>query len=144
EALSTPPDRVALALASICSGAASGAAIITAGVMILRVLQQSNPRGDAGLLLVLAVFIGIVTAATIAWLLAGRVDDTWRRGVRAALAIFGACMLAGLSARFDGLGDRVGLIVYLLLWVALAGYPRRQARRAARGETLARPSAGST
>ena len=135
--MSTTPDRIAIALASIGGGATIGAAIVTTVLVSLRAFQlQSNPQWDAGLLLVVAVFVGIVTAGAVAWFLARRVDDTWRRGVTAALGVFGACMLAALSAPADALGGRTGLMSYLLLLVVGAVYAVRQARRAERGETL--------
>jgi hypothetical protein len=107
-----PADLVGVALGSIAAGACGGAAAVAAGFALLR------DRLD--LILVLLPFTGMVLAATLAWTLAAPITDTWRRGVTAALAVFGALMLAALTAPADMLGGRWGLAVLALVTAGAA------------------------
>lgn len=119
-----PPDRVGVALASLAAGAAAGAGLVSAGLVLFRpVLHEALP---------LVLFAGIVTAAAAGWILSGPVADTWRRGVTAALAVFGAMMLAGLTAPADMIGGRGAVLAYaagLILCAAWAGVTARRAAK---------------
>lgn len=124
EDLQQVPDRVGVALASLAAGAAAGAGVVSAGLVLFRsVLHDALP---------LVLFGGILTAAAIGWILSGPIADTWRRGVTAALAVFGAMMLAGLTAPADMVGGRVGVIVYAAAMLLGAGWAGVTARRAGR------------
>jgi len=115
EPLPGPPDLIGVALGSLAAGASTGATAVAAGLAVLR------HRLDA--VLVLLPFAGIMVAATVAWLLAAPITDWWRRGVTAALAVFGAMMLAALTAPADMLGGRWALAAFALVLAgaALAG-----------------------
>lgn len=97
-------DRVRIALGALGAGAAVGAALITGGLGVF--------RANIATVLPLVVFGGIALAATTGWAVAGPIGDTWRRAVTATLAVFGALMLAGLTAPIDMVGGRVGLLAY--------------------------------
>jgi hypothetical protein len=102
-----PADLIGVALGSLAAGAASGAMVVAAGLAVLR--HHLDP------VLVLLPFAGIVVAAAVAWLLAAPITDWWRRGVTAALAVFGAMMLAALTAPADMLGGRWALAAFALV-----------------------------
>ena len=115
------PDPVGRALASIAAGACGGAATVTVGLLLFRWgLTQALP---------LILLAGLVVAATTAWALAAGIDDTWRRGVTAALGAFGAMMLAALTAPADIVAGPVGLALYAVLLSTACGYGIRFARR---------------
>lgn len=130
-------DLIVTALASITTGAALGAAIMTSGVALLRSAQATAGADlavDTGFLMLSAgVVLGIVAAAAVGWLLARPIDDFWRRGVTAALAVFGACLLAMVAAPIDMVAGRTGLAVYLGALAATALVARSAARRAGTG-----------
>jgi hypothetical protein len=107
-----PQDLIGIALGSIAAGACAGAALVAVALLLLR------HRLDA--VLTLLPFGGIVVAATVAWLLAGPIADWWRRGVTAALAVFGAMMLAALTAPADMLAGQWGLTGYALVMAGAA------------------------
>ena len=116
-----PPDLIGVALGGLAAGAATGAAVVAAGLALLR--HRLDP------VLVLLPFAGIVAAATVAWLLAAPITDWWRRGVTAALAVFGAVMLAALTAPADMLGGRWALAVFALVLAGAGVGAARYARQ---------------
>jgi hypothetical protein len=79
-------------------------------------------------LLPLILFAGILVAATAAWLLAAPIQDWWRRGVTAALAVFAALLLATLTAPADMLAGRRGVAGVALIAIACAVAAGRYAR----------------
>jgi hypothetical protein len=121
-----PPDLIGVALGSLAAGSAAGAALVALALLALR------HRLDA--VLPLLPFAGIVVAVTLAWWLAAPIADWWRRGVTAALAVFGAMMLAALTAPADMIGGRpalAGLAIVLAAGaLAAARYARRSGSRA--------------
>jgi hypothetical protein len=120
------PDRIGIALGALAAGAAAGAAVTLLGLAMFR-----PNLADARDSLPLVLFAGMVSAATLGWSLSRAVADTWRRGVTAALAVFGALMLAALAAPADMIAGRAGLMGYAGVLAALAvlavRYNRRQA-----------------
>ncbi|MFQ5702565.1 MAG: hypothetical protein ACE5HT_00930 [Gemmatimonadales bacterium] len=132
-------DPVALALASLIAGAATGATIITAGLITLRSLSggegasQQVPSQLTALDIVLqaSLLTGVIAAAATAWLLTRAIQDYYRRGMVAALGVVGNLVLAGVAVPVDVAGHRAGLAVYLLLLILLTGYSMRKARAAA-------------
>jgi hypothetical protein len=122
-----PPtaDLIGVAIGSIWTGAAAGAAVVTLGLLLFRgQLQQSLP---------LVLFAGILAAGLTAWLKAGPLaHETWRRGVIAALAVFAGMLLAFLSAPADRLGGTFGLSLYALALTALAILGARYTRARSR------------
>ncbi len=125
-------DPVGLALASIGAGAFTGAAAITAGLIVVRsAFTATGPTGPGGTVLSTALFLGIVAAAAIGWLLTRSIDDVFRRGVTAVIAAFGGLLLAGLAVPADLVGRVAGLVAYFGLLVAADLWAIRRARRAA-------------
>lgn len=126
-------DPVLRALGGLATGAAAGAAVITTGVLVLRTVQQRGwDAQDVGfLILSTAALLGIVVAAASGWLLTRGIDELWRRGVTATLAVFGSVMLSLVAMPADSLGGRVGLGLYLSALLAAALYAGTHARRAA-------------
>jgi len=121
-----PPDLVGVALGAIAAGATAGAFVVATGLAIL--------RHSLDAVLLLLPFTGIVVAAGLAWRLTAPIADWWRRGVTAALAVFGAMMLAALTAPADMIGGRPGLaalgIVLAAGAVAAARFAHRSGSRA--------------
>lgn len=125
-------DPVALALASLAAAASAGAAVITGGLLALRIaFGTPPPEASAHVVLPVSLFIGIVVAAVAGWLLARAIPDLFYRGLIAALGVFGALLLAALAAPADALGRRLGLAMYLVLLVTLGVLAMRKARAAA-------------
>ena len=125
-------DPVLRALGGLATGAAAGAAIITIGLLVLRTVQQGGvveTQDPGSLILSAAVFLGMVVAATSGWLLSRGIEETWRRGVTATLAVFGSLMLALLGVPADWVGGRGGLVAYLTVLLAGALYAGVHARR---------------
>lgn len=127
-------DPVLRALAGLATGAAAGAAVITGGLVVLRTVQQgggAETQDPGSLVLSAAVFLGLVVAAASGWLLSRGIEELWRRGVTATLAVFGALMLALLGVPADWMGGRGGLLAYLTVLLAGALYAGVHAHRAA-------------
>lgn len=136
--MSAPPspagDPVVRALGGLATGAAAGAAIITAGLLILRTVQGDRvaETQDQGFTLLAAtVLIATVAAAGTGWLLSSGIVEAWRRGVIATLAVFGMLLLSLVSVPADLLAGQPGLAGYLLLLLGAGAWSLAQARRAA-------------
>lgn len=101
-------------------GALVGGAIITSGVTALRWVQAgAPPPSDIGFHIVtVSACGGLGGAAVTAWLRSGGIPDPWRRSVIAALAGFGAVLLAVPAMFADKLAGRSGLVAYLVLLIA--------------------------
>jgi hypothetical protein len=127
-------DPVGGALASLGAGAAVGAAVVTAALIILRTVQrQASGDGDSALqatIIGAGLFAGIVTAVATAWSLSPTLDP-WRRSVTSALAVFAGTILAVGAAPADLAGGRVGLAVYAVLLLSGATYWGVRAHKAA-------------
>ncbi|MBE0592407.1 MAG: hypothetical protein IH616_08410 [Gemmatimonadales bacterium] len=132
----TTSDPVGTAVASIGAGATSGAVLMTAGVFLLRLLQSGDPSSVSpdfgGAILSTAVSTGLLVAVAVAWLRSRRIDDVWRRGVTAAVAVFGTVILSVLAAPIDSVAGTRGLGAYLAVLVGAAIASHRAAGRAAR------------
>jgi hypothetical protein len=85
-------------------------------------------------LISITLLLGIATAAATGWGLSKALDDPWRRGVIAALSVFGSALLATLAMPIDLFSGTAGLACYLAALVAAALYANRLARRAASHE----------
>lgn len=135
--MSAPPSRagdpVVRALGGLAAGAATGAAVITAGLLILRTIQHGRvtETQDAGFTLLAAALAAIIAAAVTGWSLSGGIEETWRRGVVATLSVFGTVMLSLVAVPADLLAGRGGLAGYLVLLVGAAAWALGHARRAA-------------
>ncbi len=129
-------DPVGTAVGSIGAGATSGAVLMTAGVFVLRLLQSGDPASVTpdvgGAILSTAVSTGLLTAVAVAWLRSRRIDDTWRRGVTAAVSVFGTVILSVLAAPIDTVAGVAGLGTYLVALLIGAVASHRAAGRAAR------------
>lgn len=129
-------DPLVLALGSAAAGAALGGAVITTGVIVLRTLDRDRSapldRDAAFTVLTASVVGGVAAALAIGWLLSRGITETWRRGVTALIALFGACLLAVAAAPADLLARRPGLLIYLVCLLALGAFSYRQARLAGR------------
>ena len=127
-------DPVGTALAGIGAGATSGAACMTVGVLLLRLAQQGDPeslaRDTGGLLLSATVTVGLLVAIFTAWYLTRPIEDLWRRGVAAGMAVFGTVLLTIVAAPLDAVAGVVGLAAYLLILAVAAVRFVRTARKA--------------
>lgn len=105
------------------------------GLFGLRVIQQGAGPGrhvqlEFGVLTG-AIFVGIAAAVIVSYRATGSIADDWRRGVTSAIAVFGAVLLATVSAPVDLAAQTPGLIGYLLLLIGGAVWSARTVRRAA-------------
>jgi len=118
-----PPakDPIGVALGALTAGATGGSGAVGLGLLLFRNRLAS--------VLPAFLFAGVVVAATIAWTLARPITDWWRRGVTAALAVFGAMMLAALTAPADMLAERVGLAALTIVLLLASGLATRYALR---------------
>ncbi|UCG84940.1 MAG: hypothetical protein JSW71_13435 [Gemmatimonadota bacterium] len=128
-------DPVGLTLASLGAGSATGAAVITAGMILFRLLPETgNPTeaADLGFLVItVSLLSGTAAAVAIGWLLTKGLRDMWRRAVVGALSAFGTALLAALTMPIDMVGGVPALTTYLVALIAGVGYARHAALRAA-------------
>ncbi len=132
----TTSDPVGTALSSIGAGASTGAAVLTAGVLLLRVLQAGNPDmpvQQGGAILGTSAILGVVAAAATGWARTRTIPDLWRRGVTSVIAVFGAAILAVFATAADMVGRRVGLGLYLAVLIVAALATHRAAAHTAGG-----------
>lgn len=127
-------DPVGTALASIGAGGTTGAAVMTAGVVVLRALQRGRteefPQDLGFTILAISLFGGIAAAAAAGWLRALPIDDLWRRGVIAALSVFTSALVALLATGADLLAGLAGLSAYLAALVVASFVLHATARKA--------------
>ena len=74
----------------------------------------------------------LLVAVAVAWLRSRSIDDVWRRGVTAAVAVFGTVILSVLAAPVDSVAGTAGLGAYLAVLLIATFTTHRAARRAAR------------
>jgi hypothetical protein len=65
------------------------------------------------------------------WLRTRAIADQWRRGVTAAVSVFGAAILAMFATAADMIGGYIGMACYLVLLIAVAWVTHRSAVRSA-------------
>ena len=128
-------DLIGVALASITTGAAAGATIMTSGVVTLRAMQARDAAAltaDTGFaILSVTIVLGILGAVLAGWFLGRPINDIWRRGVVAALSVFGASLLAVGATVTDMFTGITGLSIYLAALAVAAVIAGGAARRAA-------------
>ena len=128
-------DPIGLTLASLGAGSATGAALVTAGMVVLRsFLSPGEPEefpAERFYLISIALLLGVVAAVSSGWHLTQSLEDPWRRGVVGALSVFGATLLSIVAMPIDSFLGISGLTVYLAALIAAIFYTRRNARRAA-------------
>jgi hypothetical protein len=110
-------DPVGTALASLGAGAATGAAVITVGTIVLRAGWGADAPNSPIWFLPVVLFVGVVAAVVVCWRLSRPIEDYFRRGIAVAIAVFAALLLAGLAAPADIVGGILGLVIYLLLLI---------------------------
>jgi len=96
-------------------------------------LATRNPeqfRDEGFLVTSLALLLGIVAAVATGWLLTRPLDDFWRRGVTAALSVFGMALLSIVTMPIHSISGSVGLVVYLVVLLVAATVTHRAAHRA--------------
>lgn len=129
-------DPIGLALTAIGAGATAGALAITVGVAVLRALQGATVRtgSDSASFLVLttSVMAGLVVAAATTLFVTRRIDDLWRRSVAAAIAVFCAFLLSGVSAPIDLTVGRPGLVGFAVVLLVTCVLLTRRALAIAR------------
>ena len=132
----TTSDPVGTAVTSIGAGASTGAAVMTTGVLLLRVLQAGNPElpvQQGGAIIGASVLLGVLAAVATGWFRTRTIPDYWRRGVASVISVFGAAVLSVFATAADMIGRRVGIALYLALLMVAAWATHRAAARAARG-----------
>jgi len=128
-------DPVGTALSSIGAGASTGAAVMTSGVLLVRFFQTTDSAFSAeqnAAIISASMLLGILAAVVTGWLRTRAIADQWRRGVTAAVSVFGAAILAVFATAADMIGGYVGMACYLVLLIAVAWLTHRAAARSAR------------
>lgn len=109
--------------------------MVTTGMLVFSSrLATRDPEQfqDEGFLIIsLALLLGIVAAVATGWLLTRPLDDPWRRGVTAALSVFGTALLSVVTMPIHSVAGSVGLVVYLALLLVAATVTHRAAHRVA-------------
>jgi len=128
-------DPIGLTLTAIGAGAASGAFVITLGVVALRLVQSGAGQTEANptdfTLLSAAVMAGPVVAVTMTLVATRAIGDLWRRGVASAIAVFSAFLLSALTAPLDMVAGRAGVILFAITLLGATVALARRARRIA-------------
>jgi len=124
-------DPVGTALASIGAGASTGAAVVTAGLIVLRGVWGADAPAVPALFLPIVLFLGVATAVALGWTLSRPIDDYFRRGLTAAIAVGAALLLSGAAAPADMTAGIAGLAAYMLLLVGAVIWALLKWRRAA-------------
>jgi hypothetical protein len=125
-------DPVGVAVWSVLAGAATGGVALTSGVLVIRMLQAGTTSFSAGAgstVLGVSVFVAVGGAIVSAWIHTRTIDDVWRRGVSAAVAVMGAVLLAVPAVVADLVGGRVGIGAYLAALLLGAAWAHRGAGR---------------
>ena len=109
--------------------------MVTTGMLVFSSrLATRDPEQfqDEGFLIIsLALLLGIVAAVATGWLLTRLLDDPWRRGVTAALSVFGTALLSVVTMPIHSIAGSAGLVVYLALLLMAAVVTHRAAHRVA-------------
>jgi len=133
--LTATNDPIGLTLASLGAGSATGAALVTAGMVVLRAFPSSGEADgfpvERFYLISSALLVGIVAAVFSGWHLTRSLEEPWRRGVVGALSVFGTALLSTVAMPVDFFLGIAGLTVYLAALIAAIFYSRRTAHRAA-------------
>lgn len=115
------PDPVGIALSSLVTGAAAGAAVIALGAFLFRLVPPPTEEAETPhLLLQVSVLVAVFVAAALAWRRARTIPDGWRRGLTAALGAFGGLLLGALTVPADLVAGAAGLLAYALLMAGVA------------------------
>jgi hypothetical protein len=126
-------DPLALGLGSLASGVAFGGACLTAAQIVAAILrgdlEPAVYRETAGNPLVVGIVAAVGVGGVMAWYRSQALDNIWQRGVIAALAAVGACLVGFMAALLDRFFGLLGLIVWLLLNVAFGILATRWAIR---------------
>ena len=126
-------DPLALGLGSLGAGTGFGAACLTGAQIVAAILRgELEPAAyhDVGgnpLLAGLIAAIGV--GGAVGWYRSFALESVWQRGVIAALAAIGACLVGFLGALVDRFFGPAGLAVWFLLNVAFAIVATRWAIR---------------
>ncbi|UCD23483.1 MAG: hypothetical protein JSW51_10595 [Gemmatimonadota bacterium] len=133
--MGTTRDPVGLALASLGAGSATGAAVVTAGMLVFSTrLADRSPgefRDEGFLIISLALLLGIVAAVATGWTLTKRLDDPWRRGVTGAVSVFGTALLSVVTMPIHTVAGVAGLVAYLAVLLLASIVTHRAAHRSA-------------
>ncbi len=122
------PRRVAVALYSIASGAAGGAALATAGTASSRTILGLGL--DPSNVVILSGVLGVAVAVEIGWTQSRGMAEAWRRGVICVLAAFGAGLLGIAAVGVDMFFPQMVVVAYLVGLLAVAVLAARRAGRA--------------
>lgn len=121
-------------MSGLGAGSSTGAAVITAGMLLFRSVYSTGSPDDigAGFTLITAVLVaGTGAAAVVGFYLTRSLQEPWRRAVIGGLSVFGTALLAAVAAPVDTLAGRIGLTVYLIVLATVAAIAWRAAVRAA-------------
>lgn len=131
-----------------------GTAIVTAAVLVVRLIQQGTPpetltspaatapsqaalRSSAGVILLTGLLAGLAGAAVTAWIALAPLESWFRRGGLAMVSAFGTVVVMLLLVPVDQSFGPVGLgVTAALLLVAAALLGRRFRRARGGGERL--------
>lgn len=118
-------------LSSIAAGAGGGAVVATLGVMTAWTMTNRGwmPLGDPANLVFVVTGLGLVVALRLGWSLSQGETQSWRRGVAAVLAAFGAVGLGAASMPIEMFYSRTYTVGYLVVLMAVTVVTARLARK---------------
>ncbi len=128
-------DPVGMALSGIGAGATAGASVITASLIVFRLMLGAAADGLSQDLqfavITVGLFGGVIAAFLTTFTLMRTVTDLWRRAALAATTVFAAAFLAALATPVDMIAGVPGLSVYLAVLGAATWYSAAKAKVAA-------------
>jgi len=128
-------DPVGVALSGIGAGATAGASVITASLIVFRLVSGGADDGlSQGLqfaVITAGLVGGVITAFLTTFTLARTITDLWRRAALAATTVFAAAFLAALATPVDMITGVPGLSVYLAALGVVTWYSAAKAKAAA-------------
>lgn len=99
-----------LAAAGVGLGVLAGTLAEAAVALAIRLLARPDTATRFPLLLILALFSGVLLAAAITWALLGPIGSTYRRGALALVAAFATTVTMLICVPAERLFGRAGLV----------------------------------
>jgi len=108
----------------MAAGATTGGAVTTGTALAFRLMEGGNPEALSPdfrfILVTTGLLLGIGAGTIFAFMLSAPINDLWRRGVTAGIALFGSVLLGAAAAPADALLGPIGLALYAGVLILLS------------------------